>query len=121
MVYVNAYHNFLTFSTSQAIPSSNPSCVLAEQAVIVQVLVLICSIFSCYKIFLNQNILHLAAGLELNLVYWQKLVRERSLIIFTFISQYFTTKSFSNSSPASETLFVSAESITYTKASVFVK
>lgn len=112
MVYVNANHYFLTFSTSQDNPSSNPYCVLAEQAVIVQVLVLICSIFNCYKIFLNQNILHLAEALELNLVYWQKLIRERWLIIFTFITQYFTTKSFSNSYPASLTLFVSAESIT---------
>jgi hypothetical protein len=32
-----------------------------------------------------------------------------------------TTNNFSNSYPAYLTLFVSAESITYTKASVFVK
>ncbi len=44
-------HYFLTFSTSQVRPSSKPYWVLAEQAVIVHFLVLICYIFKFSRIF----------------------------------------------------------------------
>lgn len=42
---------FETFEISQVSPSSSPSLVLAEQAVIVHVLVLILSIFSRFRIY----------------------------------------------------------------------
>lgn len=66
-------HYFFTLSTSQLNPSSKPSCVLAEHAVIVHVLVLICSIFKCFKIYLiKNNLLNLVEELELNLAYLRK-------------------------------------------------
>ena len=48
-------HHFLTFSTNHPSPSSRPSWVLAEHAVIVHVLVLICSMFSCYRIWFGSK------------------------------------------------------------------
>ena len=87
-------HYFLTLSTSQANPSSSPSWVLAEHAVIVQVLVLICSIFNCSKIFINHHIPHQAEGPAPNLVYWQKWEEAHLKVLFpsltkTYHQQFF--------------------------------
>ena len=71
-MYIQTHHHFLTFSTSQVSPSSSPSWVFAEQAVIVHTRVWIFSIFSCYKIYVNWQILELVIRLGPDLAYLRK-------------------------------------------------
>jgi hypothetical protein len=73
-------------STSQANPSSSPSWVFAEHAVIVHVLVFICSIFNCSKIYLNSNLPHPAAKPVPNLACSQRSTME--LLTVTFPSLF---------------------------------
>ena len=55
LLYFLKVHHFFTFSTNHPSPSSRPSWVLAEHAVMVHVLVLICSIFNCYRIWFGSK------------------------------------------------------------------
>ena len=66
-------------------------------------------------------LLRLVVRLGPSPVCWQKLAMARWPVLFPELNLIFTTRSFSSSSPASFTLLVSAESITYTNASVLVK
>jgi len=84
--------HFFTFSISQLSPSSKPYWVFAEHAVIVHFLVFISYIFKCYKIFLNQFLLDLAAMLGLSLVYLRILARAHFVIIFPKLKKFYHEK-----------------------------
>lgn len=61
--------HFLTFSTSQVSPSSKPSWVLAEQAVMVHLRFPRFSTFKLFRILIQWKLLNLAEVLEQGLAY----------------------------------------------------
>lgn len=75
------YNHFLTCSTNQVKPSSKPSWVLAEQAVMVQVLVWIFYIFNCSRIYIGSMVLVGVTAPGLDLVYSRRLIVEHLLVI----------------------------------------
>lgn len=86
--------HFLTFSTTQVSPSSSPSWVFAEQAVIVHLRFFISSMFSYFRICIVFSVLRRAEEPARDLACWRILAKALLIALFPNLLISNTTKSF---------------------------